>query len=91
MSEQDKTRVRNGVHPGPAGVAANLIGNGTVQLDGPVTRQPQESTWLIPSGLSSPPHPAHRRTTAPHVEMLARHVRSSLARVPGSPGISPTR
>jgi len=55
MSDQDKTRVGSGAHPSPSNVTANIVGG---------TREPQESTVLIPSGLSAVATPPSRRTMA---------------------------
>jgi len=60
MSDQDKTRVGSGAHPGPPSVAANLIGGASNSPDGLVIRQPQEATVVVSPTLGSVPPP--RRT-----------------------------
>src|SRR5512140_379922 len=48
MSDQEKTRVGS-AHPSPPSVAANLTGGAPMPPDGPVSRQPQESTIVGPA------------------------------------------
>jgi eukaryotic-like serine/threonine-protein kinase len=62
MSDQEKTRVGNGSHPSPSSVTANMAAGAANPPDGPVTRQPQESTVVIPSGLAPVAAPQNRRT-----------------------------
>jgi serine/threonine protein kinase len=65
MTEQEKTRIGDGAHPGPSHVSTDITGGAPRPPDGPMTRQPQESTVLVSSGPSGPSAvatPPSRRT-----------------------------
>jgi serine/threonine protein kinase len=65
MTDQEKTRIGDGAHPGPSNVSTDITGGAPRPPDGPMTRQPQESTVLVssgPSGLGAVATPPSRRT-----------------------------